>query len=436
MGTQQPVGAGTGQDLDEAVAGTGDMGAGIGGEGELAEAVFDTGLLERVLGLAHRRRLGVGVDHRGDRVGVDVAGLAGHDLDRDHGLVLGLVRQHGAGNHVADGEDCGHAGPESLIHRDAALVVAPHPDLIQPETGGIGPPPDGDQHHLAFEGRGRAARRRFHVKRHIGAVGHGARHLGAEPEFDSLPGQCALHVPGDVGVHAGHDAVEELDHRDGGTEPAPHRAQLEPDIAAADDHQPRRHFGERQRAGRGHDAALVDLDAGQAGRFRAGRDQDAAGLQGARRRAAVGRFDRHLAGGGDARGAADSLDPVLLQQKRNALGQPVDDVVLARQHDTEVEPHIVGHHAMGAEPVTRLGIIRGRLQQRLGRDAADIQAGAAEGCAPVHAGDRHAELGGADGADIPGRTAADDDEIVGRIRHVVGPLRRPAGCAPAPRCTP
>ena len=35
----------------------------------------------------------------------------------------------------------------------------------------------------------------------------------------------------------GHDAVEELHHRDLGAEPPPHAAELQPDIAAADHHE-------------------------------------------------------------------------------------------------------------------------------------------------------------------------------------------------------
>jgi hypothetical protein len=53
----------------------------------------------------------------------------------------------------------------------------------------------------------------------------------------------------------------------------------------------------------------------------------------------------------------------------------------------------------------------GRAQQRLGRDAAPVEADAAEMLA-LDNGGLHAELGGADGGDIAARSATDDDDVV------------------------
>src|SRR5262249_17882736 len=55
----------------------------------------------------------------------------------------------------------------------------------------------------------------------------------------------------------------------------------------------------------------------------------------------------------------------------------------------------------------------GGVQQRLGRNAPDIEAGAAEGLVLLHHGHFHAELRRADGAEIAAGPGADDDEIVG-----------------------
>ena len=57
--------------------------------------------------------------------------------------------------------------------------------------------------------------------------------------------------------------------------------------------------------------------------------------------------------------------------------------------------------------VVKLGV----AQEALGGDAAPVQAGAA-GAVAFDDGDFLAELRGADGSDVPGRAAADDDEIV------------------------
>ena len=57
-------------------------------------------------------------------------------------------------------------------------------------------------------------------------------------------------------------------------------------------------------------------------------------------------------------------------------------------------------------------MLRG-AEERLGRDAADVDAGAAEGLVGFDADDGEAELCGADGGDIAAGAAADDDEIRG-----------------------
>ena len=71
----------------------------------------------------------------------------------------------------------------------------------------------------------------------------------------------ALELARDLAVGAGHDAIEELDHRHLAAEPGPDRAELEPDDAGADHQQTLRGTLKLQRPGRGDDLLLVDLDA-------------------------------------------------------------------------------------------------------------------------------------------------------------------------------
>ena len=59
----------------------------------------------------------------------------------------------------------------------------------------------------------------------------------------------------------------------------------------------------------------------------------------------------------------------------------------------------------------------GAAQQRLGRDAAPVEADAAEILALHHAG-LHAQLGGPDRGDIATGTAAEDDDIEILISHL------------------
>ena len=152
------------------------------------------------------------------------------------------------------------------------------------------------------------------------------------PCFCSMRWNCLATSPS----MPGQDAVEELDHGHLGAEPAPDRAELQPDHAGADDEQLLRHLVERQRAGRGHDALLVDLDAAQPRDVRAGGDDDRLGLE--RLRLAVGApVTSTLPGADDAAGAVEGVDLVLLEQEVDALDVAVDARVLERHHRGEIE---------------------------------------------------------------------------------------------------
>src|SRR6185312_3852729 len=63
------------------------------------------------------------------------------------------------------------------------------------------------------------------------------------------------------------------------------------------------------------------------------------------------------------------------------------------------------------ETVCRVLVELGGVEQRLGRDAADIEARAAKGRPFLDHGHLHAELGGADRRDIPSRPRTDDGKI-------------------------
>src|SRR5262249_16883682 len=60
-------------------------------------------------------------------------------------------------------------------------------------------------------------------------------------------------------------------------------------------------------------------------------------------------------------------------------------------------------------------------QQRLGRDAADVQAGAAEVAVFFDQGNLQSILAGANGGGVSGRAAADDGDVVGGFGQVGGP---------------
>src|SRR5690606_24569758 len=116
--------------------------------------------------------------------------------------------------------------------------------------------------------------------------------------------------------------------------------------------------------------------------------------------------------------ALQAGDLVGLEQLADAAGQLLDDPCLARLHRAEIELDLARPDAVGGElllcPVQQF---RG-LEQRLGRDAPGVEAGAAEGATAVmilpvvDAGRAQAMLGRAYGRRVPGGAATDHDHVV------------------------
>ncbi len=136
-------------------------------------------------------------------------------------------------------------------------------------------------------------------------------------------------------------------------------------------------------------------------------------------------------------------DVVRLEQLADAAGQLAHDLVLARDHGRHVRAHALVHDAVQRVVISQGLEQLGALQQRLGRDAADVEAGAAQGGLAllahplVDAGSLQTQLGAADRCDVPGRAGADDDDV-----EFVGHSRIPSYCcgarpdrAGAPRST-
>ena len=257
---------------------------------------------------------------------------------------------------------------------------------------------------------GVAARGRLDLGDQRLARGVDAGDLGAELERKALLFEDALELLGDFAVHARQNAIEKFHHGDLRAEPVPHRAEFEPDHAGADDQQFPRHLVERQRAGRRHDALLVDLDALQPRDIGAGGDDDVLGLDHLRLAVAARHLD--LAGAEDLSRAADDVDLVLLHQELDALDVAVDALLLEIHHRGQIEFRRGDADAHFRKGVPGLLEHFGGIQQRLRRHASDIEAGAAERRVLLDHGDLHAELRGADRADISARTGADDNEIV------------------------
>ena len=169
------------------------------------------------------------------------------------------------------------------------------------------------------------------------------------------------------------------------------------------------HFFELERTCRGDDTLFVDLDARQIGGNRARSDHDVFGVDFGGTTVLGGHC--YLARPGDRAGPPKRRDLVLFEQIFDAPGIGRNGIVLMGHHRIEIE---FGRADLDPE----LGKVCASLfkhfrsmQQRLGGNAPDIEAGAAKAGPFLDHRDLHAQLGGAHRADIAPRARPDDGEI-------------------------
>src|SRR5262245_1662306 len=414
MHAQHPVRLRVGENLDETVGGQIDLGAAIGGERKLAHLVGNAGFLELLLVAADHRDLREGVDDVGNHLVIDVTGKAAEDFRHRDAFVLGLVRQHRPGDHVADRIDAGHVGGISGIDDHAPAIVQPYSDLAQPQPFRIGHASDRHEHHVGVDRCCRAARGRLHARLQSLSAAVDRNDFRRQFEGHALLLQDALELLRDLQVDARQDAVEKFNHGYVGAEAAPHRAELEADHAGADDEQALRHLAERDGGIRRHDPFFVDVDAFEPRHVGSGGNDDVAGFQDLRGAVAL---HLDLSRGDDAAGAMHGIDLVLLEQELDPFDVALDAGVLELHQAIEIELRGFYLDPHAAEAVTGLFEQLGGMQQRLGRDAADIETGTAVGGALLHHRGLQAQLCRPDGAHIAAGAGADDDEIVGRVSH-------------------
>ena len=248
--------------------------------------------------------------------------------------------------------------------------------------------------------------------------------LGAGQPPDAERVEGLRHRAGKVGLVLRQDARQRLYHGHVAPELGEGGAELEPDVASADDHQPVGAAGERQRVGRGDHRAAEGQER-QLDRDRAGRDDHGLGADDLEPDLGLD-LDRLAVA--KARPAGEGLDAGLLEQPGDAGGEAADDAVLPGDGAGEIERRRAGREAEGVAAGRRRGEFRvfvGGVDQRLRRDAPDVQAGAAR--APGL--DDHGvepELAGADGADVAAGAGADHQQSAGDLLHRLSPPGRSA----------
>ena len=133
------------------------------------------------------------------------------------------------------------------------------------------------------------------------------------------------------------------------------------------------------------------------------------------RRAAPSARDFDLVRRDELAGAANHFDFALLRQRRESAGELADDLVLPFAQLRRVDLRLAEVHARAAHRFRFLDDLRS-VQQRLGRNAADVETHTAELRPALDQRDLHAEVGSAKRSCVTAGTGAehDDFEVVGR----------------------
>jgi hypothetical protein len=116
-------------------------------------------------------------------------------------------------------------------------------------------------------------------------------------------------------------------------------------------------------------------------------------------------------GGDEGRGAGEDGDFAGFGELGDAGGEFGDDGVLLLEERGEVEFDGAEFHAVFGGVLLREDVVFGGGEEGFARNAADVEASAAEGGAFLDEGDLEAELGGAEGADVAAGAGANYDHV-------------------------
>ena len=413
---QQFAVLGVRHDLHETVRGFGGQRASVRPERVLAGDDLVARLLRLRHGHADRGDFGVAVPDGGDvPVRHGVFGHARDMLGGDDALVRSDVRQHRLPGHIPDRVDARLVRPAPAVDPDEAILHR-DPVLLEAEILGHGPPSDGHEHEIRLLG-GLAAvgvhdREDHRARVAVQVLDVGVREVADPP----LPERALERLP-DLGVLEGHERVERLDQRDVDSEGVEDVGELDADESRSDDRHLRGELLEAQRLPAADHLLAVEFEAGEGVHHGAGREDDVS------RRDLPGlavRLDRDAARARQPAAALHDVDLVLPEQVLHAGRELPRDDAASLHRRGEVVLHFDRLHAHAGAVVLEVVRERGALEQRLGGDAAPVEAGAAEAALvrpALDAGGPEAELRGPDRTHVAGRSGPDHDHVVS-LRHL------------------
>ncbi len=158
-------------------------------------------------------------------------------------IFFSFVREHRAGDHVADGPNTRHVRAKMFVDFDSFALIELPADFVETETIRIRTASDGDQNFVGrkFEFLTISFSEQRDTIRFATKFGH----LRSGFDLHALFGEKACEVADDVVVVGRDDLGKKFNDGHIRTEPRPDGAEFEADCSAADDDEFFRHFGKR-----------------------------------------------------------------------------------------------------------------------------------------------------------------------------------------------
>eukprot|EP01136_Pigoraptor_vietnamica_P011514 Opistho-1_new@50444 len=290
-------------------------------------------------------------------------------LGSDDALSLGHVGELQLGGHVADGVDALDIGAHVVVDVDGAALGQLHSGVLEAEALDVRGESDRHEHLAGFD------RALLPVLAGVGDGDGGAvvddrLDLGRREDVDAVVLVLLRDLLRHIGVLVGQRTVEELDDRDLDAVVRQDVGELHADGAGADD-------DDRLGQLTGHDLlfvrhdVLAERDTRQQTDLGAGGDDDV--VEGDLFDLAVGLGDRDRLGTGEGAATVVLGHLVLLHQEVDALDTALCDLTAAVEGLAEVDRELAGDTEelrLVVQGVCELRV----LQERLGGDAADVEA--------------------------------------------------------------
>ncbi|CDN43100.1 hypothetical protein BN871_CL_00110 [Paenibacillus sp. P22] len=389
VGAEHEAAVFVGDDFDEAFSSVQGKRASIRREREFADLDVVAFVLGFLLGQADACAFRIGEAYRRHALVVDFARLSADDFSRDAAFIHRFVGKRRTGNDIADSEDMRNVRASFVVDFDKAAVRHLDVDEIKAKLSvRVRTASDRYEQVVGRDFLFLVADRVRNGDVLVGLLGAFRHRAGDDVGFFGF--ELFRHELGHVFVEAGQDGIGSFENRHLRAELAVHLAQLDADVAAADDDEALRNLRQRQSARGGHDASAerecLQLD-------RTGARRDDAVLEPVARRFLIVE-DTGFVFVDEHDFAGKVLDFVRFQQAGYAAGQLLDDAAAELLDLGPVDLHVGGRNADRFGMAYRVELM-GSRDQSLGRNAADVQADAAY-IFLIYAEHALAELSGAD----------------------------------------